>query len=260
MTSDGLPGMWERADFERGKTDAEVVTADLSVPVPQRDPSNDGACDHDPGSVAQSAAHRETDKRRLQRPSKVAEGEGSSPSRSTERPVVSSGVRDGLDLDAKRCSKCGEVKPRSDYFRERRSRDGLRSCCKTCHQAGVKESHARHADAYHERNVRQSRGRTREDRNRHKATWREKYRERNVERQRAFRRDNPEKASAWIAVASAIRNGSLKRADACQRCGAKDSWLEASHDDYARPLDVEWLCACCHRAKDGNPIADRKVV
>lgn len=43
MTAE-LPGMWERADFERGKTDAEVGPSDLSVPAPQPNPSTSCDC------------------------------------------------------------------------------------------------------------------------------------------------------------------------------------------------------------------------
>lgn len=32
----------------------------------------------------------------------------------------------------------------------------------------------------------------------------------------------------------------------CQRCGRKQHDIHAHHDDYARPLDVQWLCRSCH--------------
>ena len=31
----------------------------------------------------------------------------------------------------------------------------------------------------------------------------------------------------------------------CQRCGCVTE-LEAHHQDYSRPLSVEWLCSTCH--------------
>lgn len=39
-------------------------------------------------------------------------------------------------MDVKKCSKCGETKPRDQYNRDRR--DGLRSNCRACHQAAAR--------------------------------------------------------------------------------------------------------------------------
>lgn len=75
-------------------------------------------------------------------------------------------------------------------------------------------------------------------------------------REYARRQRWPERYKARMAVFTALRNGTLVRSEACERCGAEDVPLDASHDDYSRPLDVEWLCRPCHGAKDRkrNPI------
>lgn len=68
------------------------------------------------------------------------------------------------------------------------------------------------------------------------------------------RKRNPEKARAWNAVQRAVKSGLLVRPEKCSRCDVECK-PEASHDDYDRPLDVEWLCKTCHRHKD-RPLAE----
>jgi hypothetical protein len=80
--------------------------------------------------------------------------------------------------------------------------------------------------------------------------------ERNHRASREFRARNPEKQRAWWAVSNAVRSGRLVRPKNCQRCG-KACHPQASHDDYSKPLDVEWLCAMCHNEKDA---ATRRAV
>jgi hypothetical protein len=57
------------------------------------------------------------------------------------------------------------------------------------------------------------------------------------------RRYEPAKESARQKVARAVRSGALVRC-CCQVCGANNA--EAHHDDYAKPLDVRWLCRAHH--------------
>ena len=63
-------------------------------------------------------------------------------------------------------------------------------------------------------------------------------------------------AQAYRKVHAALKQGRLVRATSCTRCGAPDrkgsdgrSTIHAHHADYNRPLDVEWICAKCHRSE-----------
>ena len=59
----------------------------------------------------------------------------------------------------------------------------------------------------------------------------------------------------------AVNRGDLVRPNVCEWCGDK-VFTEASHTDYGRPLDVEWLCMECHKYKDGQlsePRATRRA-
>lgn len=75
--------------------------------------------------------------------------------------------------------------------------------------------------------------------------WRERMRVKKARERLA----HPEKKSAWDAVYRALRTGRLVRPDACERCDI-ECRPEASHDDYSRQLEVEWLCHRCHTDKD----------
>ncbi len=44
---------------------------------------------------------------------------------------------------------------------------------------------------------------------------------------------------------AALKRGLVQKGN-CELCGVV-SPIEAHHEDYARPLDVRWLCASCHR-------------
>lgn len=67
---------------------------------------------------------------------------------------------------------------------------------------------------------------------------------------RRYEHRNPEKKKAWGAVYRATQKGVLVRPDTCERC-SRVGRVEASHNDYDKPLEVEWLCRQCHRSKDG---------
>jgi len=55
---------------------------------------------------------------------------------------------------------------------------------------------------------------------------------------------------AQLAARAALRRGTLVRPAACECCGDQRR-LFAHHRDYTRPLDVEWLCARCHKTVHG---------
>lgn len=50
------------------------------------------------------------------------------------------------NVDVKRCAKCGEIKNRAEFHRERKNKDGLRSQCKTCRSIENAEYRASHSE------------------------------------------------------------------------------------------------------------------
>lgn len=67
---------------------------------------------------------------------------------------------------------------------------------------------------------------------------------------RRYRDKYPERRLAHSRVNWAIRTGRLERKP-CERCGNAES--HAHHDDYAKPLDVRWLCSACHEDEHHGP-------
>jgi hypothetical protein len=66
---------------------------------------------------------------------------------------------------------------------------------------------------------------------------------------------HPERHAARMRVSRAVAKGDLIRPEHCEHCGATaaesaSGWIEAAHDNYGCPLDVEWLCHRCHEIKD----------
>ena len=69
-----------------------------------------------------------------------------------------------------------------------------------------------------------------------------------------------DKQNARRLVRDALKAGRLVRADKCARCDRPNrkcsdgrSYIHAHHHDYSKPLDVEWICADCHRAETPLP-------
>lgn len=65
-----------------------------------------------------------------------------------------------------------------------------------------------------------------------------------VEVTRRWRADNPDAYRAHCALNNAVRKGVVQKKP-CEVC-AGTVGIHAHHKDYAKPLDVIWLCARCH--------------
>ena len=114
--------------------------------------------------------------------------------------------------DQLRCSVCGEIKDREQFSRASSLKRGRVYKCKDCQKAYKRQHYLKNKEDY-----------TNKRRNRH-------Y--------------NSIKNKANSFVDYAIRKGKLTR-QPCEECGAEKT--EAHHDDYAKPLEVRWLCRSHHR-------------
>ena len=64
---------------------------------------------------------------------------------------------------------------------------------------------------------------------------------------RKYWHNSPVQATAHEAVKRAIRIGELIRPTKCTACPRESVRIIAHHNDYSKPLEVEWWCEMCHR-------------
>lgn len=134
-----------------------------------------------------------------------------------------------LTITRKRCPSCEEVLLPSAFAANRATRDGLHAYCLRCNRIKQAKERARRGEEY------------REMRRRYRKTpeGRAAYLK--------YRHEHPVKFAAHKAVQAAVKDGSLVRPDHCEQCG-DGGMIDSHHDDYARPLEVRWLCRWCHQA------------
>ena len=128
------------------------------------------------------------------------------------------------------CSTCGAEKPESGFY------NGTGQC-KACQNKRAQEYQ------------RSDRGRA----------WRSEWRKTPAGRayfrakQSRYYARHAHKVRAGSTLRYHIRQGLLERPSFCSQCGAPQhfnlgqSYLEAHHHDYTKPLDVRWLCGPCHK-------------
>lgn len=132
----------------------------------------------------------------------------------------------------KRCFKCREEKPLSEFYRHASMADGHLNKCKGCTRSDVLKHRADNIErirAY--------------DRDRAKQP---KRLEKNRVAGEKWRAENPNRRSAQVKLGNAVRDGRVTPWPTCAlpECNSKP---EAHHPDYDRPLQVEWLCPVHHK-------------
>ena len=125
-------------------------------------------------------------------------------------------------FDLKECFKCGAEKPRTDFYKHSKMKDGLLGKCKECAKKDVRDRR-----------------------------FNPKFRDAVLEydRCRKERRGKPNRSANQVrahnALARAKTKGKIVKKDNCENCDS-DFAVLAHHDDYLKPLDVRWLCQACH--------------
>jgi len=71
------------------------------------------------------------------------------------------------------------------------------------------------------------------------------------------RKHHPKRAGAHHRVREGLRRGLLSRPPRCEVCG-RECKVIAHHEDYDKPLEVEWLCRACHAKRHPFPPVDNR--
>jgi hypothetical protein len=128
----------------------------------------------------------------------------------------------------KLCNSCSTTKSKSDFGKRTASEDGLSAKCKSCQSKYDKS--------------RSSSPKRAEARANYKLT--DEGRSAHLKANKKYRDKNPNKYKAHNIVNNAMRDGKLFK-EPCEICSEVNA-VHAHHDDYAKPLNVRWLCAAHH--------------
>ena len=146
----------------------------------------------------------------------------------------------------KTCRKCGETKALDGFYAHPAGLEGVAEKCKECHKTAMRKNRAAKVDYYRKYDQQrfQNDPRVKKRHERYRATDAGKT-AMNRSRQK-WDKNNKHKRAAHIILGNAVRNGKVLKPNKCEQCGAKPNRIEGHHSDYAKPLDVTWLCRKCH--------------
>lgn len=129
----------------------------------------------------------------------------------TKRPI------DRAAITEKRCCGCRKIKPPILFYESDYHKDGFSPSCKDCRKQ-------------YESDRRQ-----------------EKKKELNLKRKETIIKD-PIKHNARRGLEMAVRNGTIIKPPCCSSCerSTQKDLLHGHHEDYSKPLEVDWFCPRCH--------------
>jgi hypothetical protein len=145
---------------------------------------------------------------------------------------------------SKICFKCGIEKELSEFYKHKKMADGHVNKCKECNKKDVRENRSKNIDYYQEYDRKRANLKHRVDARKEYAQTKE-YAESHSKASSKWDSSNPIKKWVHGIVRRAISNGTLIKQN-CEWCDT-DKSIHGHHCDYAKPLDVMWLCAQCHR-------------
>lgn len=129
----------------------------------------------------------------------------------------------------RRCAICRQAKPASAFYASQKG-----NWCKPCKIAWNKAYKKTARGAAVQKAAR--------DKYRKSDKWKAVMRD----YQQRERLKHKARCLVWVA----IQKGELKRGP-CRACGATED-IHAHHEDYTKPLEVDWLCRGCHNLRHAS--------
>lgn len=131
------------------------------------------------------------------------------------------------------CPTCKGIFTSDGFYPSKRAWNGITSQCRKCHMKGSMET----------RDKENAKKLKRESMRRMRDTQPDKYKER--DRAASKKRPKDMRYYARQLLNHALRKGVVSKPERCSKC-QEIKKLTAHHNDYAKPLEVEWLCYECH--------------
>jgi len=121
------------------------------------------------------------------------------------------------------CWSCSSLKTMDEFCTDKKSSDGISRSCRGCRSADNRR-------------------------------WYKSNRSLARDMADRYKNKNPEKVAAHQELAKALRKETLFRPNVCEICNRECS-VEGHHEDYLKPLDVNWLCRTCHNSVHGLSVS-----
>ena len=145
----------------------------------------------------------------------------------------------------KTCKECNVEMPLSNFYVHAGMKDGHLNKCKEC----VKSRVDKYAKANPEKTKEWARNYFNSEAGKEKAKkylLTDKGKEIRKKALDSYRKNHPIKDLARYLVKYEIQCGRLFRPSVCSCCKAECK-PHGHHNDYTKPLEVEWLCEQCHK-------------
>lgn len=131
---------------------------------------------------------------------------------------------------SKKCPKCKQIKPVSEFYKDKAKKDGHQGACKSCQLEYFRQyRRTEKGKTYHKRYRQSEKGKEmcRKSRKRHQF-------------------NHPLLHKTKAIVAYAVKTGKLPRASTLKCTYCSKQAKERHHPDYTKPFEVKPVCVECH--------------